>query len=105
MAYESIIKDLFNGLKFHHVKHFSVESPFESEFRYILTIIYHINIWQITKTLIYLFSALLFVPDMLEAGKEKEKWNGIKLYVRRVYIMENCKELLPEYLSFIHGML
>lgn len=54
------------------------------------------------------FKSLLFIPSKAEYGfydRYYENINNIKLYVRRVMISEDIKDLVPRYLNFVKGLL
>ncbi|MEA3240649.1 MAG: molecular chaperone HtpG [Pseudomonadota bacterium] len=51
------------------------------------------------------YNALMYIPS--QAGMDlfmPEKKSGMQLYVKRIFIMDNCEELMPAYLRFIKGV-
>jgi molecular chaperone HtpG len=51
------------------------------------------------------YSALLYIPAQAPFDLfSQEQKHGIQLYSKRVFIMENCKELMPRYLAFVKGV-
>ncbi len=51
------------------------------------------------------YQALLFIPSHAPFDLfSREHRAGIHLYVKRVFIMDDCEELMPEYLRFVKGV-
>lgn len=51
------------------------------------------------------YQALLFLPKVAPFDLHtRERKRGVQLYVKRVFIMDDCEELMPEYLRFVKGV-
>ena len=51
------------------------------------------------------YTMLLYIPSKAPFDMfHYERKHGIQLYCKRVFIMDSCKELLPEYLRFVKGV-
>jgi molecular chaperone HtpG len=53
-----------------------------------------------------MFTGLLYLPKRPPFDMQNpEQKHGVRLYVRRVFIMDNCAELLPPWLRFVRGVI
>lgn len=53
-----------------------------------------------------LFRGLLFIPKRPPFDlQERDRRRGVRLYVKRVFIMDDCEELLPAWLRFMRGVI
>lgn len=50
------------------------------------------------------FVGLLFIPKLPPYDLNSTVRRGIRLFVKRVFIMDNCEELLPQWLRFVRGV-
>ena len=51
------------------------------------------------------YTMLLYIPEKVPFDFfMADRKHGIRLFSRRVFIMEDCKELIPEYLRFVRGV-
>ena len=51
------------------------------------------------------YTALLYIPSKAPFDMfYKDRKSGMHLYCRKVFIMDDCKDLMPEYLGFITGV-
>ena len=51
------------------------------------------------------YQALLFIPSRAPLDLfMRDAKRGVQLYVKRVFVMDNCAELMPEYLRFVKGV-